>query len=690
MSGNPVFTRLPAWLAASRAVPSAACAVARRTLATLAALILAQGAAQAASETEEVDLSRLPIEQLLTLEVSTASKFTQKVSDAPSAVSVVTATDIKAFGWRTLGDILRSMRGLHASYDRNYTYLGARGFLRPGDYNSRFLLLVDGYRTNDSVYDQGTVGSEFILDVDLIDRVEFVPGPGSSIYGSNAFFGVVNVITRNGGDVNGGRVAAEAASHGAAKGRLTYGWRSAAGTDFLLSASGFDARGQDLYFPEYDFPATNNGFAQGLDYDRGHGLLAKFSHGPYRLTFAHAERKKGIPTAAYSQAFNDPRSFTLDTQSFADFGYRHSSDHDTEWNARLYVGRYDYRGDYVYDAQSAVVNRDGSRALWWGGEIKWVSTRFDRHKLVAGVELQRDERRDQHNFDTDGTNIRAILDDRRQGSRAGIYLQDEFALRDDILLNAGLRHDRNSAAGGVWNPRLALIYKPARGTSIKALYGSAFRAPNAYEQYYQVPGEGGQKPNPALRPERIRTRELVVEHHFSAESRLTASAFHNTVSDLISQELDPADDLLIYRNLSRAIARGVEVEYERLWQSGVKLRASYSLQRATDDASGTLLANAPRRLGKFNLAAPLFRPGWMTGLEAQYVGRRNTLAGTVDAYCIANWSVFLANVADRLDASFGIYNLFDRRYADPGGEELLQDAIRQDGRSFRVKLIYRF
>jgi outer membrane receptor protein involved in Fe transport len=662
-------------------------------IASIAAALFACGVASATPAppaVQEVDLSELPIEQLLALEVFTASKFTQKVSDAPSAVSIVTAADIRAFGWRNLDDILRSMRGLYVSYDRNYSYLGARGFLRPGDYNSRFLLLVDGYRTNDSVYDQGTIGTEFVLDVDLIDRVEFVPGPGSSIYGSNAFFGVINVITKRGRDFNGGNVAVAAGSFGASKGRATYGWRDAGGLEVVLSASAFNTRGQDLYFPEFDTPATSNGKAQGLDYDRGNSVFAKFSYGPYSAMLAYSGRTKGMPTGSFSQAFNDPRSYTFDSQSFIDLGYRRV-DGDAEWNAHAYVGRYDYLGDYPADRATDAINRDGAHAYWWGGEIRLTSTHVERHKLVAGIEFERDERRDQYNFNIDSANnTQMLLDDRRQGNRLGAYLQDEITLREDVLLNAGIRHDRNSSTGGVWNPRLALIWKPWRTTSLKALYGSAFRAPNAYEQYYSVYAEGGQKPNPDLQPERIRTRELVIEHHVSGESRITASLFHNTVSDLITQTLDPADNLLIYRNLSRAVTRGAEIEYERLWQSGAKLRTSYTLQRATDDASGLMLANSPRQVGKLNLSMPFIRNNWVTGIEAQYVGRRNTLAAETGAYCVANWSFYLVNVAQGLDVSASAYNLFDRRYADPVGEELVQDAIRQDGRNFRVKLIYRF
>lgn len=652
----------------------------------IVAVVLGQGPAWAASE--RIDLAQLPIEQLLNLEVYSASKFVQKVSEAPSAVSVVTAADIKTFGWRSLADILRSLRGLYVNNDRNYSYLGARGFLRPGDYNTRFLLLVDGYRTNDSVYDQASIGSEFILDVDLIERVEFVPGPGSSIYGANALFGVINVITKRGRDLNGPQVSVETGSFGARKARASYGWRGENGAELLLSAGGFRVAGQDLFFPEFDTPATNNGVAKGLDYDRGQNFFVKGSVGPFSLSLAHAEREKGIPTASFSQVFNDPRSHTTDTQTFADFGYYAAVGERTELAAHAFWGRYDYMGDYIYDTPPLTVNRDGSRARWWGAEVKLVSTRFDRHKLVAGAEYQRDYRRDQFNFDVEP--YLQHLDDHRTGNRFGIYLQDEIEVRDDLLLNAGLRYDQISSTGDTVNPRLALIYKLTPVTTVKALYGTAYRAPNAYEQYYQLLGAGGQRANPDLKAEHIKTHELIVEHHLAADTRISASVFQNSVSDLITQVTNPADGLLMFQNLNQVIARGVELEFERMWAGGAQVRTSYSWQRAHDAATGATLVNAPRQLAKLNVSAPLFSATWRAGFEAQYVGRRNTLQSRTAGYWLANLTLFSARLAKGLEVSTSLYNLFDRRYADPGGEEHVQDTIAQDGRNFRLKLTYAF
>ncbi|HEY0843919.1 MAG TPA: TonB-dependent receptor [Noviherbaspirillum sp.] len=643
----------------------------------------------AAAQPRQVDLAALPIEQLLTLEVYSASKFNQKVSDAPSAVSIVTAADIREFGWRSLADILRSMRGMHISYDRNYSYLGARGFFRPGDYNTRFLLLVDGNRVNDAVYDQASIGSEAIIDVDLIERVEFVPGAGSSIYGANAFFGVINVITKRGRDFDGPQVSVEGGSHAARKARASYGVRGEHGGELLLSASTYRERGPDLYFPEFDTPASNNGIARRLDHDRNDSVLLKGGIGPFSLSVAHSERTKGIPTASFSQIFNDPRSHTVDSQSFVDFGYRNDLGVDAELTSRIYWGRYGYDGDYVYDYPPVTINRDNARARWWGGEVKFVDARHEGHKIVLGAEYQRDYRQEQVNVDVDP--FFSYLNDKRRNQRIGVYAQDEIVLRKDLLLNAGIRYDRySSTSDSSTNPRLALIYKPTSDTTLKVLYGTAFRPPNAYELYYEVLGPGGQKASAGLKPERIRSRELIAEHHLSPEARITASIFQNTVSDLISQTMDPSDGLMVFQNLDRARARGAEVEYEQVWSGGSRLRTSYSWQQARNLITGAILANSPRHLANFNLSLPLCRTGWRTGIEALYVGRRNTLQADTAGYWLANLTLSTVRLAPGLELSASIYNLFDRRYADPGSEEHLQDVIGQDGRTFRMKLTYAF
>ncbi|HVL44819.1 MAG TPA: TonB-dependent receptor plug domain-containing protein, partial [Acidovorax sp.] len=268
-----------------------------------------------ASAHAQADMADLPLEQLMQMQVTTASRYVQTALEAPAAVSVVTAEDIQLFGYRTLADVLASMRGLYVSYDRSYHYVGTRGFATPGDYNTRVLLLVNGVRFNDNVYDQASIGTDFPIDLDLVERVEFVPGPGSAVYGANAFFGVINVITRDGRQLAGAQVSAEAGSHGSAKLRFSLGTVDAQGRDWLIAATRSSTRGADLYYPAFDSPSSNGGVAHHMDFDRSTQLFARMRHEGLTLTLAHGERTKGVPTGAFSQVFNDPRSRFIDTSS---------------------------------------------------------------------------------------------------------------------------------------------------------------------------------------------------------------------------------------------------------------------------------------------------------------------------------------------------------------------------------------
>jgi len=627
------------------------------------------------------DLTNLPLEQLLTLDVYSASKFSQKASEAPSTVSVITAADIRAFGWRTLADVLRSMRGLYVNYDRSYSYLGARGFQRPGDYNSRFLLQIDGNRINDVVYDQAPLGGEFPLDLDLIERIEYVPGPGSSIYGANAFFGVINIITRRPQELEGSRASISGGQAGARQGSASYAWRDGEGHELLLAASRSKTDGADLAYAEFASPDNPRGIAHGLDYESGHRLYAKAVSGAWTLSAIHAERIKGMPAGSFDQIFDDPSSRTIDTQNYLDLAYRQALAAQTELSARLYWGSYDSLGDYPTDETVRVVNRDISTGRWWGAEAKLVTTLANGHKLLAGAEYQDDYSLRQLNFDL--APYTQYLDENHRAGVLGLYVQDEVPLSSQMLLNAGLRYDHRQQLGGVLNPRLALIDDLGGGTTLKAMYGSAYRAPNNYELYYYFTGPGGQLANPGLARERIRSTELALIQQWGQQRRLTLSLYQNNVSSLISQVTDDASGLPIFRNASSPSARGIEAEYEQNWSNGTRLRTSISWQHVSQDDGSV---NSPAALAKLNLALPL-HGAWNAGIEAQYVGPRDTIAGGHSGgFWLANLNLYSVHLSRHADLALAATNLFDRYYADPASSAFVQPALGQDGRRLRVKL----
>src|SRR5256712_11596158 len=173
-----------------------------------------------------------------------ASKYEQKPSEAPASVSLVTNEEIRKFGYRTLSEILRSVRGFFTTYDRNYSYIGVRGFDRPGDYDTRVLLLLDGHRINDNIYDQASIGTEAFIDVAAIERIEIIRGPSSSLYGTNAFLAVINVISKSGRNLKGTEIAATGGSYSTGELRMSYGGRSDNRVETFLSGSDSRSSGQ--------------------------------------------------------------------------------------------------------------------------------------------------------------------------------------------------------------------------------------------------------------------------------------------------------------------------------------------------------------------------------------------------------------------------------------------------------------
>ena len=649
--------------------------------------------AAAHAQSDIAAMADLPLEQLMQMQVTTASRYEQTALEAPAAVSVVTADDIQLFGYRTLADVLASMRGLYVSYDRSYHYLGTRGFATPGDYNTRVLLLVNGVRFNDNVYDQASIGTDFPIDLDLVERVEFVPGPGSAVYGANAFFGVINVITRDGRQLGGPQVSTEAGSHGHAKLRFSVGATDAQGGDWLIAATRSTARGADQYYPAFDAPASHPGVAHGLDYDRSTQLFARMRRDGLTLTLAHGERTKGIPTAAFSQVFNDPRSRYIDTST------RMAAEYTAQWQptlaftARLHAGRYQYVGDYVYDYPPVTVNRDVGTGQWWGTDWQWVSTALAQHKLSWGLDYRRDTRIAQRNDDLDPP--AQYLDTRRNGNVLGVYLQDEFALRPNLTLHTGLRWGQQSGSAGALHPRLGLVYWWDAATAVKLLHGTAYRPANAYERDYRVNLPGGVVDTTNIRSERVRTTELAVEHAPTGATRLLLTAFRSGVSDLISLDSLGHSDRLTFNNTRTVKVHGLEAEAEQRWAGGRRLRVAYGWQKARDPSTDAALTNSPRHLLKLQWSDVLHAPagwGWNPGryaIEAIGIGPRNTVLNARLPGHVLTHVTYSTRIAD-VDVSVGVYNLFNRRYSDPASFEVREDALRQDGRTYRVKLTYAF
>ncbi|HPC96090.1 MAG TPA: TonB-dependent receptor [Sedimentisphaerales bacterium] len=666
------------------------CSVVRRLIAGW--LLLGACVTQAAAPEDETSLFDMSLEDLMTVEIDTvysASKHTQKVSEAPSSVTIISAEEIRKYGYRTLAEVLRSVPGFYINNDRNYDYLGVRGFRRPGDYDTRILLLVDGFRINENIGDSPLFGTQFLLDVDLIERVEVIRGPGSSLYGSNALLAVINVITKNGKALHGLEMSGEVASYDTQKGRLSYGEVFGNGLNLLVSATKGGGDGPELYFQEFDDPATANGLVRNDDSDF-HNLLLRASFGDFGLIAAHTAAEKGIPTAPWDAVFGDHRTRTYDDTTLLGLIYEHEISDKLSVKAQTAYHHYNYDGRYVYDYSEdetpyLVVNKDFYKGRWWDSELQVTTRPFEKHILTAGGEFRYNIRQDQANWDEE-----VYLDDSRHSRNWGLYIQDEFRVLDDVTLVAGVRYDHYSTFGGSTNPRLAMIYDVSEQTTLKLLYGRAFRAPNAYELYYHDGGYS-QKAPLELDPETIDTYEIVLERALASNLNATLNGFYYVMDDLIGQYTDPDDGLLVFRNIEEVEARGVELALAGRWENGLGVRTSYSYVEAENKDTEETLVDSPRHLAKLNLIAPVVKDTLFAGLEIQYNGRSRTLAGEqADDFLLTNLALTYTSPSKRLEIAAGLYNLFDVDYSYPAFGEHRQDQIEQDGRTFRIRLLYRF
>jgi outer membrane receptor for ferrienterochelin and colicins len=235
-----------------------------------------------------------------------------------------------------------------------------------------------------------------------------------------------------------------------------------------------------------------------------------------------------------------------------------------------------------------------------------------------------------------------------------------------------------------------LIYNPKEQTTLKLLYGRAFRAPNDYELYYGSPAYG-QVANPDLQPETIQTYEIVYEQYLPPHLRFSASAYRYEITNLISQTLQPDTNFLIFANLGRVQTKGVDFELEGKYPNGVRARASYTLQRTENEDTGEELTNSPRHLIKGNLILPLYRDKVFAGVELQYQSAIKLLSGRREKdYVVGNLTLLSKSFVQGLEVSAGVYNFLDTTYASPGSGGLLQDTVPQDGRSFRFKVTYKY
>ena len=622
-----------------------------------------RGAAQTSSD--------MPLDELLNVPIHAAAKYEQRLADVSASVTIITREEIERFGYESLADVLQTVRGAYLSNDRNYTYLGIRGFSRPTDYNNRTLVLIDGHPMTDNIWGANPIGADLTIDLSAVDRIEFVRGPSSVLYGTGAMFGVINIVTTTDESDEPSTASIVAGSGQSTSASLHRSQIFPSGAIAEVTVLWRESQGEErLYFSEYDDPDSNNGIAENLDYERSEGAVGTFHHRDFRVTAYVGQRTKGIPTNPWAYGFNEPAE-SIDTRGFVDLSFERNISKNRTLAIRGAFDHCEYRGSYGGGY------RDASDGQWGTLEARLLWDLRSNQRLTLGAEYSQSFKATYREAVSNGFDEKFDV--------ASFYVQDEFQPHSRVTFTAGVRYDHYSDIEGTASPRLAVVFNPTSRRTIKVIAGDAHRVPNAYEVYLED-YDAGLKANLDLQPEKIRTFEAVWEERLTRTMFATASLYEFQATGLIEQQIDRDDYAWQYHNAGTANARGIELQLDfrekNLW-------AYWSWAYQYAESEKEWMTNSPRNLIKAGATLPIAGRG-NAAAELQYDSGRRTIGENVtESYLGANLALSW-RLTNQIQLRATVRNAFDTTYATPAGVEHAQDSIIQDGRTFQTKLTYTF
>jgi iron complex outermembrane receptor protein len=622
------------------------------------------------------------LEDMLNTKISASAKYEQRANEAPSSVTIITSEDIEQFGYRGLEDILPRLRGFYLSGDLNTSYLGVRGFGRPTDYNNRILFLVNGHSVNENVFGAAVFDGSMGMSMDSIERIEIVRGPGSVLYGTGALFAVINIITKEGRTLQGIRASAQAGSFGAKQGALVFGQEFDQDLGLQVSALWGDINGADRYFVEYDDPATNNGIANNLDWERYYGLQGTVRRRGLTLQALWGSRDAGVPTGPFGVVFNNPSCQFNGQRGFVDLKYDLSLGRAKSLMMRGSYDYFHYAGSYPYEFDGLVVNNnDAADGRWLAAESQFRWDVGASNRLSLGMEFQK-HARSQYRMWYAGE---VLVNEDSPYHVISAYAQNELQIVDNLALTLGIRSDKFSNLKSTFTPRAAVVYNPLPASALKLLYGRAYRKPNTFEVNSEDP-ISGYKSNYFLGREEIRTVELVWEQKFWRRFFGTISLYDYEMDDLIEQVIDPVDSLVQHQNIGGVRARGIEMELSIHPRRGLHGYLNYTFQEAENTDSQLPLSNSPTHMIKLGLWYPVFKSLEMAA-ECRYESERLTLhETTTDPFFVVNVKLATQQLFNHARLVLSIRNILDTDYQTPVGLEFRQAAITQNGRDITLRL----
>jgi iron complex outermembrane receptor protein len=522
-----------------------------RAAAVIVALLAALPGAASDPREERVEIADVDLEDLLDVEVEAVSRHAERAALAPASVFVLTADDLRAHGFRTLGDALAVVPGLFTYRDGLFRSAGVRGLGLPGDYDTRLLVLVDGHPlTNALGLGQSYVERDLPVPLEAVARVEVILGPAGGVYGPTAFLGVVNVVTgasgreaRAGGDAAQGRVRGGEAAARAAGG---------AEIEHLVAVSGAWAGGPDPAFPELagaDRPAPPGGRVEGAGFERAASGYARVRWRSVAAAAGCGWLARGLPSSPYSALVGDRRNRLSTLTCFADARWGGAGPGGLRWGVHASADAFEFKDAFAYDPppEDVGVFRDVGHDRWVsaGARLDWTAGFGLR--LSGGADgalhdtLQRSFVRGTPSLVEDPVNGVGLGAIEKDFGTLNLWAQAEQPLGRVLTLHGAVSFSANGLFADRLTPRAAAVLAPGPDDVLKAVWSEGFRAPTAAEAYY----EDGTDflANPALRPERVTSLEVAWERRLGARATAALAAFHNRYRSLIRFVTVPAPGL---------------------------------------------------------------------------------------------------------------------------------------------------
>jgi iron complex outermembrane receptor protein len=602
-----------------------------------------------------------------------AAKREQSLGSVASAVTVISGDRLRRFGYRTVAEALRSVAGLYVVDDRMSERLGIRGLQILNDFNTRILVLIDGATVNEPWNQFVGIGQDLPVAIDDVERVEVVRGPVSSVYGTNAFFGIINIVTK--GADRAPRVYGRAATS-------TFGtFGGTAG--FALGDVNRQLRGTVSYQTRsgetLDIPNVGTTSADGIDAMNA-SLVGHYDGGFLQV---RAYRKvRQLAGAPFGTVPDRTDTHNIDQMIMAEGGYSRDVGAWT-LTARGYVNRYQFQDYLVLDPPPDF--RDFGDSFWLGGELR-AHLALGPFGVTGGVEASYNDVRSQsYSVGETGTDIPTTFE------IAGLYAEVEATPLPWLGLTGGARYDIHSIFDNKLSFRAAALLHDGESYGVKLLFAQGFRNPSPIEAFFQ--DNMSQIANPGLRPETIQSYEAALWARPLGGLNLRLSGFWWDLADIITSQPTDMPDLNQFRNVTTVRSRGVEAELTYRDTLGFLGFASATFADVEVNGASNDALNAPAWVASAGLSSP--KLGLIhLATELQLVGARKTRDPADDAPAFLAWNV--AVYLPRwhgFDVTLGVRNLAGTREHVPAQDDYDSSDrtvtyIPGEGREFYARVGY--